>query len=278
MLSLSFFRRIARTATGTAALCCLAASVSAQTPSPGAGADAKFTLRPIDGDGDGAITRAEWNVFTQSFYDRDKNDDAAIDAAELLPAETARGETPFILFLADTDGNGKLTRPEWTQMMRGFARLDADRNGTLTESEFAAAVESRQESMKPGGAASNTPGLWRGYIVNGRGQNPNSGSPIELLISGNRIAGHEAGKPGAAPNLGVGTFAMSGNSKAGFLDAQYVEGPQSGVVCLGIFRMEGDTLHWCASNRDGYRPTEFNTANGCWYMIVKRVEQPAAGK
>lgn len=272
------FVRSVRWAVWRAAICCFVAIGSAQTPSPAGGADPQFTLRPIDADGDGKITRIEWNVFTQSFYDRDRNDDDAVDAAELLSAETAAGETPVILFLADTDGNGKITRPEWTQMVRGFARLDADRNGLLTQPEFAAAVEARKEAMKPGGAASTAPGLWRGHIVNGRGQNPNSGSPIELLIAGNRIAGHEPGKPGASPNLGIGTFVMTGNSKAGFLDAQYIEGPQAGVVCLGIFRMEGDTLHWCASNRDGYRPTEFNTANGCWYMVVKRLEQPAASR
>lgn len=251
-----------------------AATVAAQT-SPTA-VEPKYTLRPIDADADGKITRVEWNIFTQSFHDREKNDDDAIDAAELLPPESANGETPVILFLADTDGNGKITRPEWTQMVRGFVRLDVDRNNALVPSEFQTAIEARKEAMKPGGAASTTPGLWRGRIVDGRGQNPNSGSPIELLIGGNRIAGHEPGKAGASPNLGIGTFVMTGNSKNGFLDAQYAEGPQAGVVCLGIFRVDGDTLHWCASNRDGYRPTEFNTASGCWYMILKRIEQPQA--
>jgi uncharacterized protein (TIGR03067 family) len=234
---------------------------------------AAVTLRPADADGDDKITRTEWNVFTQAFHRLDANKNETIDLAELLPPNDAATGSPLILGAFDADGDRNLSRAEWGRMTRAFAGLDVDGSRTLTANEFQTAIEALKEARKPGGASSSTPGLWRGHIVDGRGQNPNSGTPIELLISGNRIAGRELhGQADSTPNLGIGTFVMTGSTKSGFFDAQYTDGPQAGQICLGIFRMEGDTLYWCASNRAGYRPDEFATGSGCWLMILRRVE------
>ncbi|MCE9608119.1 MAG: EF-hand domain-containing protein [Planctomycetia bacterium] len=232
------------------------------------------TLKPADADGDGKITRAEWTRFAQSFRRFDANKDNSVDLAELSADEAASNERSgesIVLVPVDTNGDGKLSRAEWTALAASFKRIDADGNGALDLAEFQTLVDAKNAASKPGDVAALRAGLWRGAIVEKRGENPNSGTPIELLIAGNRIAGRDLSKSkkGDEPNLGVGTFVASGKADIGYLDAQYLDGTDR--ICLGIFRMQGDTLYWCVSNRTGQRPEDFVTANGFWLMILKRV-------
>lgn len=249
-------------------------SASAQAPAEKAAASA--TLKPIDDDGDGKVTRAEWSRFVQSFTRYDLDKDAAVSLAELQTAAETQ-DVPLILQPADANRDGKLTRTEWSRMAQSFKQIDANRDGTIELAELQAAIDAQVEAAKLVGVAPIT-GLWRGWIVDGRGENPNGGmSQIELAITADRIAGREVGKQGnSPPDLGVGSYSQTGNVQGGYLDALYIDGPHSGQLCLGVFRLEKDVLYWCASNRTGTRPNEFITGNGFWLMILRRVPEPKA--
>lgn len=244
----------------------------------------KLTLAPADADGDGKVTRAEWGGLMQRFSQLDANHDGGVDRPELLSAD-ASAEFPVLLKLADADGDGKLTRAEWKRMAQSFRRLDANHDSVLELDELTSVAAATAAAAKAIRNAPTLNGVWHGWIVEGRGENPNAGTEIELLISGANIAGREV-KPalpgtsmasqmaglqsGPAPDLGVGTLTMTGNGSFGLLDAMYTAGPHAGRVCLGMYRLEGDVLYWCVSNRTGQRPDFFATANGCWLMILRR--------
>ena len=220
----------------------------------------------IDADGDGQISKGEWTKFTRTFATLDANKDGVVDRAEL---EATGGSAELIAPLADASGDGKITRVEWGKLVHSFARLDANRDGSLDEAELqksadAAVASASGSAGLPGGkkgSESTGPTLWRGQIQ-GKGQ-------IELLIAGNRIEGRELG--GRGDNLGAGTFTMTGNGKAGNMDAVYTEGQRAGQTCLGIYRLDGNTLTWCVNNR-GARPQGFEQGPGNWMLTLTRVE------
>lgn len=221
----------------------------------------------IDVDGDGAISKAEWSKFTQSFSRLDADKDGSLDAAEL---QAIGGAADVLLKLIDANGDGKVARLEWAPLVRSFQRWDANRDGSLAEEELRAAAEDvvaagRGTASLPAGGekgAGAGPTLWRGRIE-GRSQ-------IELLITGDRIEGREIG-PAGGDSLGAGTFTMTGNGKSGNMDAVYTDGPRAGQVCLGIYRLEGNTVLWCVNNR-GVRPQELAAGPGNWLLTLTRVE------
>ena len=261
------FRLIVVAALGCAACGAWPNGTSAHSPSNEA---PRATLRPADTDGDGKITRVEWTKFVQGFRNLDANKDNSVDIAELKSAAGDVKEAPIVLAPVDFNDDGRATRAEWTSLAAAFNRVDVDGNGVLEPAEFEAVVAANKEAAEQTKSLALRAGLWRGTIVEGRGQNPNAGRRIELLIDGNRIAGRDIGRRGDDANLGTGTFLASGKPNAGFLDAQYADGR----VCRGIFEMRGDTLYWCVSNRGEQRPDEFITANGYWLMVLKRVPDP----
>lgn len=138
-------------------------------------------------------------------------------------------------------------------------------------------------------------GVWRGWVVDGRGENPNSGHmELELRIESNRIVGRELGTnrgpagrqtpgfgggvaggstAGVAGALGDGTFVIANDEshlESGTLDATATGGQHVGREYPGIFRLDGTTLHWCVNNRNGERPTNYETGRGNYYMILRK--------
>lgn len=224
-------------------------------------------LQYIDTDADDAISRSEWSKFTQAFHRLDVDKDGGLSAEELA---ATGGAAELLAELADTNADGKVLRAEWARLAQRFARVDTNRDGALDEAELKKAAEaavaaaSGKASLPAGGsksAISKGPTLWRGQIE-GR-------SRIELLITGNRIEGRELG--GRGENLGTGTFTMTGDGKSGNMDAVYTEGPRSGETCLGIYRLEGNTLTWCVNNRGG-RPQDFSGGRGSWLLTLTLVD------
>lgn len=225
------------------------------------------TLKPADADCDGKITRVEWTKFIQSFRELDIDKDNVVDAAELQAAVGDPKRESLVLAPIDLAGGGKATRAAWLSLGGAFKRLDADRSGTLELAEFEAVVAAKKTAADASKTFALRAGLWRGALVEGRGDNPNAGRQIELLVAGNQIAGRDAGRKGNDANLGAGTFVASGKPDAGILDAQYSDGR----ICRGIFEMRGDSLYWCVSNRGQDRPDRFITANGFWLLVLKHV-------
>lgn len=114
-------------------------------------------------------------------------------------------------------------------------------------------------------------GVWRGWVVDGRGENPNAGHvQMELRIEGNRMTAREIGARGRDDGLGDGTFVIANSGRSGNLDATGTSGRHDGVEYLGVFELEGDTLRWCVGNRGRPRPREMASGRGNYLMILRK--------
>ena len=244
-----------------------AAPAAAAATSPAV--DSTGIIKVADANGDGKLSRTEWGGLAQKFRTWDADKDNSLDSTEL----EATDEADLVMKLADADGDEKVARAEWAQFAQAFPRLDKGRDGSIDRDELETAAKS--SSARAAGTASLAgsnpranvgPTVWRGNIE-GRGQ-------IELTVTGNQIVGRELrGGPGGGPQggLGSGTFTMSGDGRSGNMDAVYTQGPQAGQTCLGIYQLNGDTLTWCVSNRNGQRPQAFTGGGGNWLMVLQRV-------
>lgn len=203
-------------------------------------------LRMLDGNGDQRLSRTELNRLSQMFDRLDTNKDGSLDAEELRAAESA-DNTP-------ARGADQPTPERPAATPRG-------RDTTTSGTGNAAA-----------GDGSRLVGVWRGWVVDGRGENPNTGQmEIELTIEGNRITGREVGTTRRAPEgIGGGTYVMTGNGASGNLDADGTSGPQDGRHFLGIYELQGDTLRWCVANRGRQRPQAMATDRGNYLMVLRK--------
>jgi uncharacterized protein (TIGR03067 family) len=200
-----------------------------------------------------------------------------------------------LLRLCDENSDGRLTRTEWNRLTQLWARLDANRDGVLDPAELATlsdtAVPERRppdapqtpSTVAPAGTPAtasdrretgeaNLEGVWRGWVVRGRGEDPNSGEmEIELTIRGNRIDGRELGTNRApAGGLGSGVFTLTGNGRSGTMDAEQTSGPETGRRYQGIYEIDGETLRWCVTARNRQRPSVMATERGNFLMILRR--------
>jgi Ca2+-binding EF-hand superfamily protein len=97
-------------------------------------------LRRIDADHDGFVTRDEWNRF---FADHDENKDGLL-ARQELGVQEPQERQPFppdpaideLFARLDQDKDGMVSQSEWTGSKRQFQRADADRDGRLSREEF----------------------------------------------------------------------------------------------------------------------------------------------
>jgi uncharacterized protein (TIGR03067 family) len=113
-------------------------------------------------------------------------------------------------------------------------------------------------------------GTWEGWVVNGKGENPNSG-PVklaEVVITADRIRARQ----GDGKDLGEGSYRMDPTQTPKVLDSTGVAGEVRGMSFRGIYALEGETLWWCSSNPGKPRPTEFRTrpSDGQFLMVLKR--------
>lgn len=119
-------------------------------------------------------------------------------------------------------------------------------------------------------AADPLKGAWEGYVVEGKGEKPNTGiMHIRLEIDGTKMAGTDlrAKKP-----LGEGTFKIDADGKG--LDATgTVMGAGKDRTYLGIYAVDGDTLRWCVSNfQVKTRPEVMESKKAQFLMVLKRVK------
>jgi uncharacterized protein (TIGR03067 family) len=112
-------------------------------------------------------------------------------------------------------------------------------------------------------------GTWRGYVVVGKGEQPDRGPVhLELTITRDRIKAIQF-QGGEEVDLGEGTFEMQLEPSPRVLDAQKkLANPNRREEWLGIYELQGDTLKWCVARRT--RPQVFETRESAFLMILRR--------
>jgi EF hand len=96
-------------------------------------------FRGMDRNGDGVITRREWNGNDVSFRNHDWNEDGVLSGPEVRPgAERPNDPRPDRdrFRELDRDRNGVITRDEWPGTRAEFDRLDRNHNRELNRNEF----------------------------------------------------------------------------------------------------------------------------------------------
>ncbi len=111
-------------------------------------------LTTMDRNGDGVVTRQEWTGTADAFNDRDWNRDGRLSGSELRPgarrgqARRSRDEdanrnadqfddwTPEGFAALDRNRDGRVTESEWTFGRDDFDRADHNGDGTVTRAEF----------------------------------------------------------------------------------------------------------------------------------------------
>jgi len=115
-------------------------------------------------------------------------------------------------------------------------------------------------------------GKWAGYAVNGKGEKPNEG-PVKIDLTITKDLIKATGYKGKAPmDLGQGTFDLKLDKTPFHLDGdKKLDNPNRKEIWLGIYRLDGDTLKWCVRKKS--RPTEFETKDGAFLLILKRQDK-----
>jgi uncharacterized protein (TIGR03067 family) len=143
----------------------------------------------------------------------------------------------------------------------------------LAAAAMLAGVGTAEAQNAKAGDAEKLQGKWRGWVVFGKGENPNQGPlQLELTVKGDRISSkHLGGMGGQNPDLGEGTFRLFKAGKFGAIDAVGVSGQSKNKTFLGIYSVEADTWKWCTANfNQKARPDDFATRKANYYMILKR--------
>jgi uncharacterized protein (TIGR03067 family) len=136
----------------------------------------------------------------------------------------------------------------------------------LASAAIAAAADAREAAER-----SRLSGVWLGYTVMGRGENPDQGPvKIQLTINKDAIRGTQF-DGGEVIDHGQGSYVLDLNASPPVLDATKVRGRGNLDIWLGVYSLEGDTLKWCVRKKD--RPTDFETKDKAFLLILKRQEK-----
>ena len=126
---------------------------------------------------------------------------------------------------------------------------------------------------KPGADVPKLDGVWRGFTVEGKGENPDRGPVhLELTIKGNHIDAKRL--DGQRLPMTEGTYKLS-PGKPMQMDGTETTARGRTRTFLGICELMGDTLRWCVATPRNARPTEFETKRPQFLVILKRQKQPA---
>ena len=110
-------------------------------------------------------------------------------------------------------------------------------------------------------------GTWEGAVVSDEETGARRATIRELTITMDKITATD----GDRRSLGEGSYKLAAEGDLLTIDATGVNGPAMNQTMLGIWKLEGDTLHWCSANGGKPRPTDFKTrSSGPYLMILTR--------
>ena len=120
-------------------------------------------------------------------------------------------------------------------------------------------------------------GTWKGFTVEGRGENPDRGPvKLELRITGKVMKGLEF-KGTNVVDHGEGEFTLDLSQSPKYLDAWKTNERGRKQNYVGIYTIEGDTLKWCVSPQK-VRPQTLETKKGQFLLILKRQSDTATAQ
>jgi len=249
------------------------AAVDAQPPADGQStsprsppSDADRIFRDLDANRDGVLTLGEGGPGIQQMIRRlldmarkPQSGSISLDEFRVIHAQHVRS----------TAGAQRLDSRRQEQPVP--PRAAAGRPGSSSQRSGRPTVPGPGPVAAP--ISAQLQGTWQGWVVDGRGENPNTGHmQMELRVEGQRMVAREIGTSRAPGGLGDGTFVVVGTAGSGTLDAVATSGQHPGKEYPGIFELEGDTLRWCVNNhnRQTQRPAAFETGRGFYYMVLRR--------
>jgi hypothetical protein len=184
-----------------------------------------FLFSMLDADGDGRITRQEYNA---AFNILDKNGDGVISREEFNCASGA----PFAML--DKDGDGYISVKEWAD---GWQYFDTDKDGCINAKEFNAVVH--PEELKLGAAGQYFKAV--GNII-GRAQGSISAIETKMIESSEKVFEYGPSESGPTPEscgeVAMGTMLNGTHTQVydtvGTYTGHFVNGRRHGY---GVFNM-----------------------------------------
>ena len=212
------------------------------------------------------LTKADLTRMLEDFDRYDTNQDGAIDGPELMEALRGAGEEGPPPPRGAGNRSPMGNRPPGNRPPPRNNESDPPANGSRSTPRSTSTT-----SGSNSGTRNALAGTWRGWVVDGRGENTDGGHlQMELRIEGNQMTAREIGTNRAPEGLGNGTFTISGDGKSGNLDATGSSGRHDGVEYLGIYEVNGSTLRWCVGNRGRARPNIMETGRGNYLMVLRK--------
>ena len=137
---------------------------------------------------------------------------------------------------------------------------------------MAATRPARPGDGKGQAAAPSLDGVWKGFVVEGKGEKADRGPVhLELTIKGDVITAKRFDGQDTQ-DMGGGTYKIT-PGKTVIMDATETKPNGKGRTYLGILSLEGDTLKWCVATPNNERPTEFESKKPQFLLILKRQKQ-----
>jgi uncharacterized protein (TIGR03067 family) len=139
---------------------------------------------------------------------------------------------------------------------------------TTVTALFLVAVAGGAQTADDSAAEPDLNGVWRGYVVEGKGEQPDRGpTHLELTIKDHQIAAQRL--DGEAGPLGEGTYKIRAG-KLMQMDATQTSAQGKRLQYLGICKLVNGQLHWCVSTPRNRRPAQFQTRGQQFLLILKR--------
>ena len=199
-------------------------------------------FRGLDDNGDGVISRAEWNGNNVSFNNQDWNGDGVISGQEMRSEgrRLGRRANDYDFDALDVNNNNRIERREWQGRLEEFNRLNTNGDNFLTRDELdgVETVGTSGRSIAVGGDRQ-----WVDTGINvqaGDTVSINASGQIRVARDGGMMtaAGIESGRTEGAtmPAARVGGLvARFGNSPAVFIgESRTFRAPRTGRLFLGV--------------------------------------------